>query len=250
MIGDPLTELAYWETWQAQVAAALPNFARQGVFVEQDSVDPDEVAAVVTSLGAPEDVAGTVRDVPYGGRPFGTAIGPVTRMWVDGNVEIGFLRRALGSLGTLDVLDIGAGYGRLAVMLAPLVRSYTCVDAVPISVEVCRTYTQRHAPTVRVLDVAGLRAALPTLRPTLAINIHSWNECSRAQITHWLDVLDNLTVPFLFTVSHGRTVDGSAYRTCEPGEPDFRSLLADRYTLQVEESLGIGGHPHALWRRR
>lgn len=243
---DPLSELAYWETWQYRVVDAWPSYAAQGMFVDQD-VDPDEVARVAAALQDPVDRCGQARDVAHGGRVFRTALGPVTRMWVDGNVEIQFLRETLGGLDQIDVLDIGAGYGRLAVMLAPLVSTYACVDAVPVSVQACRAYTSRYRPSVAVLDIDGLRLAMRSMEPLLAINVHSWNECTRAQISRWLDVLDALSVPMLFTVSHGR--GKTAWRTCEPGEPSFKPLIAERYALVRECEIGIGLHPHALWRR-
>jgi len=264
---DPLTALAMWDTWQAQVRAALPAFAASPWYVEQDRQSPAEVDAVVATLGDPGDRAGMIRDVPHGARPFPTRHGFVTRSWVDGQIEIAFLRRALPAgvdLAALDVLDIGAGYGRLAVQLAPFVRSYTCVDPVAVSVEVCRTYTQQYAPSVRVLDVAGLRAAGPTLRPTLALNVHSWNECTAAQIGGWLDLLDDLGVPLLFTVSHGQnagvcpsgvTASGTGVETSyrawdSDATHSYKPRLLARYALLAEDSIGISQHPHALWRRR
>lgn len=268
-VADPLNALAMWGTWQETVRAALPLFAASPHYVEQDGLSPDEVDDVVGGLprGVPYDPDGMVRDVVHGARAFPTRRGPVTRQWVDGNIEIDFLRRVLGDeFPFLDVLDIGAGYGRLAVMLAPWVRSYTCVDAVPVSVDVCRAYTQQYAPAVRVLDVAGLREAMAqqTIRPTLAINIHSWNECALEQIVGWLDVLDVLRVPRLFTVSHGqnhgacptgRTASGHpaerSYRAWDQGvDESFKPQLGERYWLVREETLGLSSHPHALWARR
>ncbi len=246
---DPLTHLAMWTLWQDRVRAGLPQFAASPLYVEQDSLAPADVEQVAHGLRRdPFDPQGMARDVAHGARPFPTARGTVTRQWLDGNIEIDFLARRLPArFAAVDVLDIGAGYGRLAVMLAPLVRTYTCVDPVPLSVEVCRTYTQQYAPTVTVLDVAGLRVAMaqPTFRPTLAINIHSWNECTRAQITGWLDVLEALAVPFLFTVSHA-----ASYYAWEAGQPSFKPLLQDRYALVAEEAIGLSGYPYALWARR
>lgn len=259
---DPLMALAMWEDWQAKVRAALPRYAASPWFLEQDSQRDSDVDAVVAALPVTvDDRSGQTRDVAHGARVFQSRRGAVTRAWVDGQVEIDFLRRALHLVGVplalLEVLDIGAGYGRLAAMLAPLVRDYTCVDAVPVSVEVCRDYTRRYAPAVQVLDVPALRTAIAegTLRPNLAINIHSWNECGSAHIANWLDALDHLRVPFLFTVSHGQNADvvrdGSeeSYRTWGPGLPSFRPLLLERYALVAEESIGISRHPHALWMR-
>ena len=248
---DPLAELAYWNIWQQCVVEGLPNFAAQGMYVEQESVDPNEVTGVLTNLLCFEDLPGMDRDVRYGGRKFYTLIGTVTRMWVDGNVEIDFLRRKLDDLKSLDVLDIGAGYGRLAVMLAPLVNSYACVDSVRVSSIICRYYTSMHSShPIEVYDTTQFRDTMSSLHPSLAINIHSWNECSLSQISRWLDVLDDLGTRWLFTVSHGRNIDDTSYLTCEKGEPSFKPLLQDRYKLVVEENIGIGMHPHALWKRR
>ena len=248
-----LLELAYWEEWQQHVIDGLPNFAAQGMYVEQDSVDADELAKILSDIysAGVVDLQGRDRDVRYGGRPFHTPVGDVTRMWVDANVEINFLRRTLGCLDHLDELDIGAGYGRLAAMLAPLVRWYSCVDAVPVSVIVCRYYTSIHAKCpIDVYDIERFNMAKICMHPNLAINIHSWNECSLSQISRWLDVLGNLGTRWLFTVSHGQNVDQTSYLTCEEHEPSFRPLLEERYKLLREESIGIGSHPHALWERR
>ena len=244
-----LRALGMWEAWQHTVIAGLPNFARCPLYVNQTAVTLEEVETALAGLGEIYDPMGMTRDVEHGARVFETIRGPVTRMWVDGNVEIGFLARTLPMwLRGLTVLDVGAGYGRLAVMLSPLVQSYVCVDPVPVSVKVCREYTQRYAPAVRVLDVAQLIAEIPAQRPTLAINIHSWNECSPEQISLWLDALEEMSVLYLFTVSHGPDTD--FYPTWQEGASGFKPLLQARYDVVAEASLGIGSSPHVLWRRR
>ena len=235
--------LGMWDTWATKVRDGLPFFATSPLYVDQDDVTDADVDAVVSSFPAAVcDPAAMTRDVAHGGKAFQTSRGPVTRMWVDGMTEIAFLHRAVPEpLMSLDVLDIGAGYGRLAVLLAPFVRSYTCVDAVDVSVDVCRTYTQLYAPTVRVLDMAGLDTT--TLHPTLAINVHSWNECPPDQIVGWLDRLE--AVPYLFTVSHDRE-----YSTWGDDRASFKPIIFERYVLILEEHLGLGQTPHALWERR
>jgi len=94
--------------------------------------------------------------------------------------------------------------------------------------------------------------------------VHSWNECTAAQIAGWLDVLDELAVPFLFTVSHGqnpgacptgRTASGTpvetSYRAWDSGAfGTYKPLLLARYALVAEDSVGLSQHPHALWQRR
>ncbi len=246
-----LPALAMWTAWQDKVKAVLPFYARSPVYVDQAQVSAQDLRAVVSALDPVYDLPGRTRDLPHGASAFLSSWGPVTRQWVDGNVEIDFLARHVPVMAHQDVLDIGAGYGRLAVMLEPHVLSYTCVDAVPISVQVCRDYCALYAPSVRVLDIEQFVDAMPTLRPTLAVNVHSWNECSRAQISRWLDVLDDLAVPHLCTVAHGATKDQYfAWEPESPEFPDFKALIAARWTLLVEECIGLGRSPHALWARK
>jgi SAM-dependent methyltransferase len=235
-----------WEEWQEKVRTALPNFAAESVYASQNSYSEkrfNDIAKEVARFG-PVDVGGKTRDAEFGGRVVETELGGVTRMWLDGNVEIDFLRRNIPDMRYMRVLDIGAGYGRLAAMLAPLVESVTCVDPVPISEELCRFYTKRFAPNVRVLSLAEF-TRFP-LCFDLAINIHSWNECLLRQVENWTDTLADLKVPYLFTVSHGDAT--CAYKAWFNGTlPSFRPAIEKHYTLVKEEILALEGNPHALW---
>ena len=179
---DELKGLGMWKDWQENVKRGLPNFAADALFVEQNSIKPErfcEVAEQVIKNGV-IDVPGMTRDVQFGGRAVETRIGPVTRMWLDSNIEYDFLRRNIPNLKQQKVLDIGAGYGRLAVTLAPFVAEFTCVDAVPISTQVCREYTSKFNPAIRVLSLEEFVSSPPEI--TLAINVHSFNECTLASM--------------------------------------------------------------------
>jgi SAM-dependent methyltransferase len=242
-----------WESWQQKVQEALPFFARCPIYVEQNSLSREQfetVARYVKDQG-PIDMDGRARDAEFGGRVVNTPLGPVTRMWLDSNVEFAFLRRHLGpTLGVPRVLDIGAGYGRFAVTIAPHVKSVTCVDAVPISTACCRDYCGRFNKAIQVPTIQEF-AAKEGQSFDLAVNIHSWNECTLEQVTNWLNVLGEMKVPFLFTVSHG-TLHGpeKAYYSWNHGQPSYRPAIEARYDLVAEEELGLSGHPHALWRLR
>ena len=72
-------------------------------------------------------------------------IGRVSRDLLDSVTEINFLQRHLSVLDRDEfrVLDIGAGYGRMAHRLLeanPKLDGYTCVDAVPESTFLCEFY--------------------------------------------------------------------------------------------------------------
>jgi SAM-dependent methyltransferase len=245
---DPqgLEELAMWAQWQEVVRQSRPLFCKDRVYVAQAEYLPEfeEVAEYVMTHN-PVDLDGRIRDAEFGGLVGVTkAAGPVTRMWLDSNIEIDFLRRHLG-LRHVKVLDVGAGYGRLAAAMWELVDAYYCVDAVPISTELCHKYTERFGWGIEVLSLPDFVRRADALEIDLAINVHSFNECSLAQIARWLDVLREMRVPWLFTVSHG---DHLAYFSYDL--KSWRPLLGQEYDLVAEEFIGLGKCPHALWKRK
>ena len=252
MTVDDLSKLAMWEDWQDIVKRSLPNFAASPIYVQQRSQtdeDFERCAEYVAGLSKLYD-HGKLRDVQWGGLARNTkACGKVTRMWLDSNVECDFLHRHVPEMHNKNVLDIGAGYGRLAVALSKHTKSYTCVDAVPISTEVCREYVKIHAPSVQVPALKEFLDSSDLLCIDLAINIHSWNECSIEQIANWLALLKKMNVAYLFTVSNGSVIKGKqAYASWGGSGESFRPLLENQYHLVAEESIGLSLHPHALWK--
>ena len=278
-------KLAMWKSWQNKVIDALPNFCADKIYVEQNSVPQEEFNQVLTSI--PEDkwnALGMARDIEYGARAFEIPRSSFrcTRMWLDAQVEIDFLmrhlrgdqdrRHAKAGMMAVDseprfpqdwhILDIGAGYGRLAVEMAPFVKRYYCVDAVPISTKLCTQYVEAHGlDNIIIFTMDDLEkrvnATLKYEQPAfdLAINIHSWNECNEIAIVSWLEKLKTLRVPYLFTVSHGqlKSVPSEkwvqrAYYMWNNGGASYRPLLEAQYDLIAEESIGLGSHPHALWK--
>ena len=180
-----ISSLGMWATWHQKAVGCISNFASEAVYVTQNSYSEErfcEVAKEVAAFG-PVDLGGKSRDAEFGARVVNTVLGGVTRMWLDGNVEIEFIRRNMpGFLQGASVLDIGAGYGRLAVMMRPFVKEYACVDPVKVSTAICRAYTARFAPTVKTLNLDEFVNGSEFYN--LAINIHCWNESRSSKLTH------------------------------------------------------------------
>jgi putative sugar O-methyltransferase len=132
---------------------------------------------------------------------------PVSRDLLDSANEIRFLEATLGLSGRRDfnVLDIGAGYGRLAHRFAealpPFGRIF-CVDAVPVSTFLCEFYLRfrRVDDRASVVPLDELETILSTNHVDLAINIHSFSECSFRAITAWIDLLAEHQIRYLFLV--------------------------------------------------
>ncbi len=142
----------------------------------------------------------------------------VSRDLLDSIVELHWLKEALGwnVNDSMDILDIGAGYGRFAHRF---VRAFpngavTCVDAIATSTFLCDFYLRyRGCERANVVAIDHL----DKLRPghfSLATNIHSWSESTLAWVRFWLDVVTDLGVPYLFVVPNfpdlrTRELDGS-----------------------------------------
>lgn len=189
----------------------------------------------------------------------------VSRDLLDSINELYFLDRHTGLLQSKgwSVLDIGAGYGRLAhraLTAIPDLAQYICVDAVPESTFLCEYYLRFRGCQGRseVIPLDQLEAQLPGRRIELAVNIHSFSEMSTRTIEGWLSWLDRLDVGWLLIVPN----DGDQLLTMEnDGERrEFNSLLSRHgYELTVREAvfadptmrqfMGVWDH-YFLFRRR
>ena len=161
----------------------------------------------------------------------------VSRDLLDSINEIYFLDRHWGLLSRADytVFDIGAGYGRLAhrmVEAAPGLRRYLCVDAIPESTFLSRHYLRYRKVDNKatVLDLDRMETTLTTVRPDLAVNIHSFSEMPLSAITEWIGLLAHLDVPALLIVPNDETELLSLEDDDE--RLDFAPVLLDHgYTL-------------------
>ncbi|HEV7720705.1 MAG TPA: hypothetical protein VGO60_05455 [Iamia sp.] len=190
----------------------------------------------------------------------------LSRDLLDSVDELLFLDSALGVLGGAAprVLDIGAGYGRLAhryVTACPDVADYACTDAIATSTFVCEHYLSHRdlAPVARAVPLTDVSSLEPGSFD-LAANIHSWSECPLDAIRWWLDQLARLEVPHLFLVpneAEGFTsleadgarrdylpvIEAAGYRLVrdEPvfADPAVRAALGveDRHTLFSREDV-------------
>jgi hypothetical protein len=120
----------------------------------------------------------------------------VSRDLLDSIIELSFLEKHLGvsKRENLSILDVGAGYGRLAhraVAALPNVRSYFCTDAVPVSTFLSEYYLRfrRVDERAQVVPLHEIESALANHAVDLAINIHSFSECTLSAIEWWFRLL-------------------------------------------------------------
>lgn len=167
--------------------------------------------------------------------------GVVSRDLLESINEISFLEREIGisARDRISVLDIGAGYGRLAhrfVEAFDQVDDYCCVDAIPESSFLCDYYLRFRgtSPPARMVGLHRIEATLAPGSFDLAVNIHSFSECPYEAVAWWIELLGRLEVPRLLIIPNHPTellsleADGS-HRDFHP------ALAAAGYALKVRQ---------------
>ncbi len=154
----------------------------------------------------------------------------ISRDLLDSIIQINFLERwtGLSQRPPATLLDIGAGYGRLAWRLSeatlPLSRVW-CADAIPESTFLCDYYLRFRGAgdAARVLPLDEAAATLAGGRIDVAMAIHSLSECTLAGIAWWLDLLDRTSIAWLVIVPNvrGRLLNMEADGT----RHDFQPLI-------------------------
>jgi len=136
----------------------------------------------------------------------------VSRDLLDSILEMYFLERHLGlfSRDGFNVLDIGAGYGRLAHRMTtavPGVSSYLCTDGIAVSTFICEYYLSFRglSDKARAVPLDEVESALETQPVDLAINVHSFSECTLATIEWWISLLERRDVRYFMLVPHSGT---------------------------------------------
>lgn len=137
----------------------------------------------------------------------------VSRDLLDSVGEIGFLARHLDAgARPLNILDIGAGYGRLAWRLEqafPHARIHA-TDAFARSTFIADYYLRfRGAERASVTPLDEVEALLAGTRIDVALNVHSFSECTLDAISWWTELLARHRVRHLMVVPNAGTTKGA-----------------------------------------
>jgi 2-polyprenyl-3-methyl-5-hydroxy-6-metoxy-1,4-benzoquinol methylase len=189
----------------------------------------------------------------------------ISRDMLDSILEITFLDEQIG-LATrpdLTVLDIGAGYGRLAYRMAetlPNLARYFCVDAVAESTVVSELYIRHRGveDKVTVIPLDEAERVITTNRIDVAVNIHSFSECALSSIEFWLDLIDRAAIPWIFVVPNtgSRLISSESDGSRLDALPIFKAhgytlaLTRDKYHRSADvQKFGLFPSTYFLFKR-
>ncbi|HEY1078063.1 MAG TPA: putative sugar O-methyltransferase [Fontimonas sp.] len=202
----------------------LPRITRLKYFIYLKYAMTQDPAKLLERLG--EDGSFGCWRYEYEGLP------PISRDLIDSVLEIAFLERELKVLSAknLRILDIGAGYGRMAHRMleaCPGITDYACVDALPESSFLCRYYLnhKKLLGRARVVPLDELPQQLKVDGFDLALNIHSFSECTHAAVEWWVKKVQELRVPYFLIIPNQPeemlTNEGNGVKR------DFKHLLTE-----------------------
>jgi putative sugar O-methyltransferase len=189
--------------------------------------------------------------------------GLLSRDLLDSVNEINYLDEYLdfSKRDGLKILDIGAGYGRLAYRMCEALSNltvYDCIDAIPESTFLCDYYLQFRQIDDRARSVPLTEYQTLGQRYDLAVNVHSFSECSHAAVRWWLEQIRNRDIEWLLIVPNDPTelLTSEANGTKKDFMPDVLDCgyeLWDRRPTymnpDLREFIGVNDH-FFLFRRK
>ena len=181
----------------------------------------------------------------------------VSRDLLDSINEIYFLERHLNisSSNNLSVLDIGAGYGRLAhrmLKALPNISQYFCTDAYATSSFICEYYLRYRnlESKAKVIPLHEIENTLRNKRVDIAVNIHSFSECRVSAIEWWLSIIAKYKVKNLMVVPNPlelRTSDGIDFGNIIE-KHGYRMIAKDpKYTDPIVQKYAINPSNYYLF---
>lgn len=267
----PATQHSQWSEAQLSENLALPWFRGDNVYVWQFRQMRSEVRIkqylALLDIAA-RDQLGLLsklgEDGLFGCWTFQYQNYPaISRDLLDSVNEINFLQEHTGlqQRQNLRVLDIGAGYGRLAHRMCTAlgnIERYDCIDAIPESTFLCDFYLKFRGVDERARAVPLHQIDQLQERYDLAVNIHSFSECRRDAIRWWLQEVAKREIPWLLIVPN----DPETFLSTESDgskQDFFPDVEAAGYELKVKrptyvddnlrELIGVRDHFFLFQRR-
>lgn len=219
----------------------LGDFRNQNYYLYQRP-EQEKYTQFVHDLQAKDDwqlLETLTEDTSFGAITFEVDGRTVSRDLLDSIWEITYLKNMLGWQRdqAVQLIDVGAGYGRLAHRLTqamPNAHAW-CVDAIAESTWLAQFYLNyRNCTRGHVVPFDNL-AALTDKQFDVATAIHSWSECSPETVDWWVALLRHLRVPNILFIGGILCTWGSPPVLIEAIIAAYGYSITDRGTGDLDE---------------
>ncbi len=237
-----VTASRQWHRWTIS-SADLQSFRGDTAYVWQR--DGDASLAIGARYAIEHDPLGLLtrlrEDGAFGARTIEIHGRLFSRDLVDSVLELTFLDRHLGLSGK-RVLDIGAGYGRLAHRATEAFDvSWQCADAIPVSTFLSEFYLSYRGSSAVVTPLPDF-----STDAEIVVNVHSFTECTLEAVDWWLSRV--CSAKHLFLVPNAQEHGGTRLLTSygddlgpvlerhgfrlRLSEPKYADALAQQFAVQ------------------
>jgi putative sugar O-methyltransferase len=231
-------DLGFWTSKHLE-DLNVANFRSDNVYVWQKR-DMDETNFLISFLSARlldhANLFNLIKENgSFGVEVYQVAGVNVSRDLIDSVLEINFLIDIIGieELSKYKVLDIGAGYGRLAKNLTQVFEDIKvgCIDSIPISTAISEFYLEKEIVDKKVnIYTMDQLSQIPVGSFDLATNIHSFSEMSIDAVEDWIKTLKILNVPKVFVVPNPKELQLNLLQ-------DFKSIFEKYgYSVKIKRS--------------
>ena len=202
-LGHPASFHTHWNSDALKSTIDLQNFRGDNHYIYQTRWSPSAATYFVTAYYARDTdklgLFGNLKEDGFFGAFTLSFDGYlISRDLLDSINQANVIARLLGAdtLASIRLLDIGAGYGRLAHRLCSGFPGahVTCADAVPLSTFLSAYYLQfrQLQGNSEVVPLYDVEEVLPRKNFDLVTNFHSFSECPIGAISWWLSLLDKV----------------------------------------------------------
>jgi hypothetical protein len=182
------------------------NFRGENAYVWQCQLGDDENIYIeyykkIKQIDKENLLSRTKEDGSYGCICFEVDNIKISRDLLDSILEIYYLKSVFPNLEKMNLLEIGAGYGRLCKRYLDCFpeSTYCITDAIAESTYLSKIYLGKdHAD--KVINLFDIENVLKDLKIDIAINIHSFPECNIHDIEWWVKLLHDNNVKYIFYI--------------------------------------------------
>lgn len=204
--GHPATVPTAWNADHVSERVDLVHFRGDTEFVYQKRghTHPAQYAWTAEYVAAHDRLGLLDRlseDGAFGAFTFDVGGRTISRDLLDSVLEINALHDHFDLGDAPVVLDVGAGYGRLAERMCVAFPDavYLCTDAIAVSTFISEFYLRwRRLPNARVVPLTEVADLLTTTRVDLVVAVHSWPECPLSSIAWWAGTVGSSGARSLF----------------------------------------------------